>query len=217
MTVATPSQRRQYLPNASGDANTDSWGNAVEISFRDALTVLHGMVFGAILLLAFSGAGVILFSSSVAGHPWTPRERKFASFYLGGMAVFAWLSVFAGAYVIYPWYRAIAPVGTLDLGGYPQRLLMSSPSTTDWHSIGMEWKEHIAWFSPITLTALTYLFAKYGAQLPRFRSLRNAMLGLLAIAVFSTAVAGVFGAMLNKYAPVRGGGELIILKAETHE
>jgi hypothetical protein len=191
--------------------------NAVEISFRDAVTVLHGMVFGAVLLLAFSGAAVILLSSSVAGHPWTPRERKFASYYLVSMAVLAWIAVFAGAYVIYPWYRAIVPAGTIDLSGYPQRLLMSDPSTTDWHDIGMEWKEHIAWFAPITLTSLTYIFTKYGAQLPRFRGLRNAMLALAAVAFVSTAVAGVFGAMLNKYAPVRGGSELIIMKVQKHD
>ena len=189
----------------------------MEISFRDAVTVIHGMGFGALLLLGFSGALVILLSSSVAGHPWTPRERRFGGYYLGGMAVLAWAAVLAGAYVIYPWYRAIAPIGTTDLGGFPQRLLMSDPSTTGWHDIGMEWKEHIAWFAPITLTALTYLFVKYGPQLPRFRALRNAMLGLAAIAFVSTAVAGLFGAMLNKYAPVRGGEELTILKAKNHE
>ena len=67
------------------------------------------------------------------------------------------------------------------------------------------------------MTALTYLFVKYGPQLLRFRGLRNAMLGLAAIAFVSTAVAGLFSAMLNKYAPVRGGHELIILKAKTNE
>jgi len=190
---------------------------ALEISFRDAVTVLHGMIIGAVLLLAFSGAAVILFSSSVAGHPWTRRERKVANYYLGSMAVLAWIAVLAGTYVIYPWYRAVAPAGTTDLSGYPQRLLMSNPSTTNWHDIGMEWKEHIAWFAPITLTALTYLFVKYGSQLPRFRGLRNAMLALAAVAFISTAVAGVFGAMLNKYAPVRGGSELIIMKVQKHD
>jgi len=189
----------------------------VEITLRDAVTVVHGMGFGALLLLGFSGALVILLSSSVAGHPWTPRERRFGGYYLGAMAVLAWAAVFAGAYVIYPWYRAIAPLGTADLSGYPQRLLMTDPSTAGWHDIGMEWKEHIAWFAPITLTALTYLFVKYGPQLFRFRALRNAMLGLAAIAFVSTAIAGLFGAMLNKYAPVRGGAELVILKAKPHE
>ena len=189
----------------------------MEISARDAITVLHGVGFGAFLLLGFSGVMVILLSSSVAGHPWTPKERRLGGYYLGGMAVLAWAAVLVGAYVIYPWYRAIAPVGTVDLGGYPQRLLMSDPTTTGWHDIGMEWKEHIAWFAPITMTALTYLFVKYGPQLPRFRGLRNAMLGLAVIAFVSTAVAGLFGAMLNKYAPVRGGSELIIMKAKTNE
>jgi hypothetical protein len=189
----------------------------MEITARDAVTVLHGMGLGAFLLLGFSGVMVILLSSSVAGHAWTPKQRRYGGFYLGGMAVLAWAAVLVGAYVIYPWYRAIAPAGTVDLSGYPQRLLMSDPTTTGWHDIGMEWKEHIAWFAPITMTALTYLFVKYGPQLPHFRGLRNAVLGLAAIAFVSTAVAGLFGAMLNKYAPVRGGHELIILKAKTHE
>lgn len=142
----------------------------MEISTRDAITVLHGVGFGAILLLGFSGVLVMLLSSSVAGHPWTPKERRLGGYYLGGMAVLAWVAVLMGAYVIYPWYRAIAPVGTVDLGGYPQRLLTSNPTTTGWHDIGMEWKEHIAWFAPISMTALTYLFVKYGPQLPPFSS-----------------------------------------------
>jgi hypothetical protein len=189
----------------------------VEISARDAITGLHGVGLGAFLLLGFSGVMVILLSTSVARHPWTPKERRLGGYYLGGMAILAWAAVLVGAYVIYPWYRAIAPAGTVDLSGYPQRLLMSNPTTTGWHDIGMEWKEHIAWFAPITMTALTYLFITYGPQLPRFRALRNAMLGLAVIAFLSTAVAGFFGAMLNKYAPVRGGSELIILKAKTND
>lgn len=37
---------------------------------------------------------------------------------------------------------------------FPQRLLMSSPATIGWHSLGMEWKEHVAWFAPISITNL---------------------------------------------------------------
>ena len=74
----------------------------MEISTRDAITVLHGVGFGAFLLLGFSGVMVILLSSSVAGHPWTPKERRYGGYYLGGMAILAWAAVLAGAYVIYP-------------------------------------------------------------------------------------------------------------------
>jgi hypothetical protein len=189
----------------------------MEISVRDAITVLHGMGFGAVLLLAFSGAFVALYSSSMAGHAWNERERKFANLYLIAMVVLAWAAVLAGAYLVYPWYRAIAPAGTANLGGYPQRLLMANPMTMGWHSLGMEWKEHIAWFAPITLTTVAFVFAKYGKQLANFRGLRNTVLALAAIALLSTAVAAGFGAMLNKYAPVRGGAEIILSKGAYHE
>jgi hypothetical protein len=189
----------------------------MEITAHDAVTVLHGMGFGALLLLGFSGALVCLYSSSVAGHQWGIQERRYANVYLIGMAVLAWAAVLAGAYLVYPWYRAIAPAGTTDLGGYPQRLLMANPTMIGWHSLGMEWKEHIAWFSPITLTAVAYVFIRYGAQLASFRSLRNTVLALAVLALVSTAVAAGFGAMLNKYAPIRGGAEIILMKGETHE
>jgi len=32
------------------------------------------------------------------------------------MSVLAWLTVLTGTYIIYPWYRATPPKGTVDLG-----------------------------------------------------------------------------------------------------
>jgi hypothetical protein len=72
--------------------------------------------------------------------------------YLITMVVLAWAAVLSGAYAIYPWYRAAPPPGTVDLSMFPQRLLMSSPATIGWHSLGMELKEHVAWFAPISIT-----------------------------------------------------------------
>ena len=91
---------------------------------------------------------------------------------------------------------------------------MSNPYTADWHDLGMEWKEHIAWFAPITLTAVAYIFTRYGEHLPQFRSLRNAIVALALLAFIATAVAGIFGAMLNKYAPVRGGPDIIDIRGK---
>ncbi len=54
------------------------------------------------------------------------------------MTLLAWATVITGAYIVYPWYRATPPPDALSLTGYPQRLLLSSPSTIAWHSIGME-------------------------------------------------------------------------------
>jgi hypothetical protein len=42
--------------------------------------------------------------------------------------------------------------------------------------------------------------------------MRNAVLGFTAMAFFATAVAGGFGAFLNKYAPVRGGAEIVLFE-----
>jgi hypothetical protein len=188
----------------------------MEITFRDAVTVMHGMAFGGLLLLTFSGAGIALYAISAGG--WTPaaRENRFLGWYFSAMAALGWVTVFAGAYLVYPWYRARPPAGVTDFSGYPQRLLMSSPATTGWHDIGMEWKEHLAWFAPLCLTAVAYIFLRYGAQLTRYREMRNAVIGLVALAFFAAGAAGFFGAMLNKNAPVRGGANIILMRS-SHE
>src|SRR4029077_12358660 len=95
----------------------------------------------------------------------TAREERFLKFYLLAMVVLAWGAVLTGAYLIYPWYRAVLPQGTQDMAHFPQRLLMSRPSTSGWHTLGMEWKEHIAWFAPISITMVAFVFFKYGSDL----------------------------------------------------
>jgi hypothetical protein len=190
----------------------------MEITFRDAATVLHGMFFGAVLLLAFTGAGVGLYAISSPQGRWVPTaaQHKWLARYLAAMAVLAWLTVLLGAYVVYPWYRAHPPPGLTDLNGFPQRLLMSSATTTGWHDLGMEWKEHIAWFAPIALTAAAYLMGRYGAHLYLLRSVRRALFGLILLAFAAAGVAGFFGAMLNKYAPVRGGATIVLMHGDSH-
>jgi hypothetical protein len=76
----------------------------------------------------------------------------------------------------------------------------------------MEWKEHVAWLTPIAMTMVAYVFIKYGPQLARQKHLRNAVLGFTAVAFLATGVAGVFGAFLNKHAPVGGGPEIILMR-----
>jgi hypothetical protein len=191
----------------------------MEITLRDAVTVMHGMFFGALLLLTFTGAAMALYAVSTRAGRWeiTPAQQRGLSLYIGLMALLAWLTVLLGAYVVYPWYRAHPPAGLTDLSNYPQRLLMSSPATLQWHDIGMEWKEHIAWFAPISLTAATYLVARYGAHLHDMRPVRRALIGLIALAFASAGVAGFFGAMLNKYAPVRGGAHIVLIQGDSHD
>src|SRR5580700_335480 len=156
----------------------------MEITLRDAVTVVHGMFFGALLLLTFTGAAVGLYAVSTPAGRWniTPAQQRWLSLYVWLMALLAWLTVLLGAYVLYPWYRAHPPAGLTDLSGYPQRLLMSSRATAQWHDIGMEWKEHIAWFAPISLTAAAYLVRRYGPHLHALHSVRRALLSLVALA-----------------------------------
>ena len=186
----------------------------MEITFRDLMTVLHGMGFGALFMLAFSGAIGVIYGTAIAGGRWSPSrtDGRMFQFYLLAMAVLAWLTVLSGSYIVYPWYRAVPPPGTTNLAAYPQRLLLSNPLTAGWHDFGMEWKEHIAWFTPIALTMVAYVFIKYGPRLAQFRELRNAVLGFTIAAFIATGVAGAFGAFLNKYAPVRGGADLVLLQ-----
>ena len=139
--------------------------------------------------------------------PETPSSRGgqfLLRLYLGTMVVLAWATVISGTYLIYPWYRAVPPAGA-DLDSYPKALLISSPATAGWHTLGMEWKEHIGWLAPIAMTMVAYIFAKYGPVLAKQRQLRTAALVFLLIAFVSTGIAGAFGAFLNKYAPIRGG------------
>jgi hypothetical protein len=189
----------------------------MEISTRDLLTVLHGMGFGALFMLAFSGALAELYRLSSPGAPTTAmsaREHRLLVVYLAAMVILAWLTVFSGAYVIYPWYRAVPPAGLTDLADFPRRLLLSSGKTSEWHNVGMEWKEHVAWLAPIAITMVAYVTMKYGRAIVQHRNMRIAVLIFAVAAFVATGIAGAFGAFLNKYAPVRGGSVIILMQGE---
>jgi hypothetical protein len=179
----------------------------VEITARALWTLIHGLGFGALYLLACSGAIVELyrFSSSSPSTESTPGRERFLKIYLLTMVVLAWAAVLSGAYVIYPWYRAAPPPGTTDLSMFPQRLLMSSSTTRGWHSLGMEWKEHVAWFVPISITMVAFVFIRYGRSLKNHTQLRAAVLSFAVVSFVAAGIAAFFGAMINKYAPVQGG------------
>lgn len=188
----------------------------MEITERGLWALIHGMGFGALYLLACSGALIEIYrfttASAMVGE--MAHEERFLKLYLAIMVVLAWTAVLTGAYVIYPWYRAALPPGTKDLALFPQRLLMSSPSTVGWHSLGMEWKEHIAWFAPISITMVAFVFFKYGRDLKNHKQLRAGVLAFVLVSFVSAGVAGFFGAMLDKYAPVQGGQIIQLSKGE---
>src|SRR5471030_1767171 len=148
----------------------------MEITWRDLMTVLHGMGFGALFMLAFTGAIAEIYRMSAPGLPANPnsRDQMVLRIYLIGMVILAWLAVLSGAYLVYPWYRAAMPAGLTDLAAYPRKFLLSSPTTSGWHSLGMEWKEHVAWFAPISITMVAVVFIRYGRDFKHHRPLRAA-------------------------------------------
>jgi hypothetical protein len=188
----------------------------MEITTRSLWTLIHGMGFGALYLLACSGALVQLYrrSSPAADAALAAKDDLFLRIYLAAMAVLAWLAVLTGAYIVYPWYRAVPPAGTTNLSAFPQRLLLSNPDTSGWHSLGMEWKEHVAWLAPICITMAAYVVFQYGRNLKELPRLRNTVLCFVWISLAAACVAGFFGAMINKNAPVEGGTTIHILHGE---
>jgi hypothetical protein len=181
---------------------------------RGLWTLIHGMGFGGLYLMACSGAIVELWRryAPSAAAPVGAGDERFLRIYFVVMAALAWLAVLSGTYIVYPWYRATPPPGTTDLTGYPQRLLMSSPSTIAWHSLGMEWKEHVAWLAPIAITMAAAVFFRYGRSLRSYAPLRNAVLGFVFASLFAAGVAGFFGAEIDDHAPVKGGATMQILR-----
>ena len=185
----------------------------MEITTRALWSLIHGMGFGGLYLLACSGAIVELWRRYAPGGPAQPSlsDVRFFRMYLVAMAVLGWLAVLTGAYVVYPWYRAIPPAGTANLSGYPQRLLMSAPATIGWHSLGMEWKEHVAWLAPIAITMAAAVFIRYGRAIRNHPPLRNAVLCFVAVSLVAAGIACFFGAEIDDHAPVNGGATLHLM------
>jgi hypothetical protein len=165
------------------------------------------MVLGAGFLLAFSGGIAGLWGLRTGWLTSEGAAKLLRQLAIGSraMAILAWLAVLLGTYVIYPWYRAKAPTnaGVDMLASFPKDLLLSRPQTKEWHEFGMEWKEHIAWLCPILATAVAFVVARYGQQVLQDSKLRRALLILFSISFFCAAIAGAFGALINKAAPTR--------------
>ena len=182
----------------------------MEITLRALLTLIHGMLFGAFFLLAVYGLVVELYRSGYAEQAsrLTARGYTLEHLYLVCMVGLGWAAALTGAYLIYPWYRAIPPPGVTDLALYPRFLLKSSPTTAGWHDLGMEWKEHIAWIAPIAMTMVAAVLTKYRRSIREHPQVRTGILIFALAALGAAGVAGFFGAMLNKYAPVNGGATI---------
>jgi len=176
----------------------------MDLTNRETWTALHGMIFGALFLLAFAGGLAGLWSLRPEWVTVNGLQERMMRLKVGvtAMAVVAWVTVVTGTWIVYPWYRAAPPAGTTDLTEYPRSLLLSDPGTADWHKFGMEWKEHIAWISPILATAAAFIVLYYGIQLIVDKKLRIASMALFILAFAAAGIAGGFGALITKAAPI---------------
>ena len=182
----------------------------MEFTDRELWTVLHGLGLGTLFLLAFGGGLAGLYSLK----PQLLTEEGIAErtprLLLGSlvMAIVAWATVISGTFIAYPWYRATPPEG-LDravqseaLRDFPRYWLLASDKTAEWHKLGMEWKEHVAWIAPFLATAVAFAVLYYGAQLVRRGEIRRAAIIFFTLAFLAAGVAGLFGAFITKAAPV---------------
>jgi hypothetical protein len=170
----------------------------MSLTNRETWTLIHGMVFGTVFLLAFAGGLAGLWSLRTeyvteAGLTERIRRLKIGT---STMALVAWGTVLTGTWVVYPWYRSKSPDSA-------KSILLADPKTADWHDFGMEWKEHIAWIAPMLATAAALMVVYYGKQLARERTLRNLALTLFVGAFATAAIAGLLGALITKAAPVK--------------
>jgi hypothetical protein len=182
----------------------------MSLTTRETWTLIHGMILGALFLLSFAGGLAGLYSLRPAWLTSTGLRERIVRLNIGTsvMAVCAWLTVASGTWIVYPWYRAGLPTGktAADMGAaladFPKQLLVSNPALAEWHTFGMEWKEHVAWFAPILATAVAFVVVRYGLKIANMDKVRNALITLFVIAFCAAGIAGLFGALITKAAPV---------------
>lgn len=183
----------------------------MEITQRELMTIIHGMLFGGFFLMAVFGAIVTMLEPAYPQAPPVLLASRWKTIYLSATVVLGWAAVLSGAYIIYPWYRAVAPAGA-DLTLYPKLLLTSNPTTAGWHTFGMEWKEHVAWIAPMAMTMVAFVMLRHPAAWNAYRQVRTAVLGFAAAAFLAAMLAGGWGALIDKAAPVRGGNTIQLMR-----
>jgi len=170
----------------------------VELTNRETWTLIHGMVIGTFFLLAFAGGLAELWNLRPEYATAAGIGRRIQRLKIGTitMAVAAWATVITGTWIVYPWYRETAPTSA-------KSILLANPDTKDWHEFGMEWKEHIAWLSPMLATLAAFLVVYYGTSLAKSRRARILVFSFFVAGFGTAAVAGLFGALITKAAPVK--------------
>ena len=170
----------------------------MSLSEREFWTVIHGLVLGTLFLLAFAGgiAGLWSLRPALVTPAGVHERLRRLNVGVWTMAAVAWATVITGTYIVYPWYREAAESS-------PRSQLLANSDTALWHTFGMEWKEHVAWMAPILATAVAFIVTYYGERLIHQERMRRLAMALFTSAFLAAAVAGLFGAFINKAAPIR--------------
>jgi hypothetical protein len=192
--------------NASDASSTllDGKGDLpMSLSAREFWGVVHGMVLGALFLLAYGGGLAGLYSLRPDWVTPAGVRERLLRLKLGawGMTIAAWLTVLTGTWIVYPWYRAKPPADA-DLRFFPRAYLLADSQRAGWHTFGMEWKEHVAWLAPLLATAVLYVIYVYGEELATDTRMRTVLMVLFTLAFVAAAAAGLFGALMTKVAPI---------------
>jgi hypothetical protein len=66
----------------------------------------------------------------------------------------------------------------------------------------MEWKEHIAWIAPMLATVVAFGATNYGRRLAYEPGIRRLLLWIFVGAFATAGIAGLFGALITKAAPI---------------
>jgi hypothetical protein len=98
--------------------------------------------------------------------------------------------------VLLPWYRQ-------DTRDSPRSILLSDPSTRQWHEFADVWKTHVAFMAPILATAAAALVVHYGRTLAHDRVARNIVLALFLGAFAVASVSALLGSLVSRAAPIR--------------
>lgn len=186
-------------------------GRPVNLSSREFWGIVHGMGLGALYLLAFAGAFAGLWSlrSRLLTNQGVDERMPRLKAGLAIMAVVAWLTVITGTWIVYPWYRA----GATDVceqtavADVPEECgakwdLLADSNTAEWHEFAMEWKEHVAWIVPLFATAVAVAVVYLGRDLLTRSDVRRQLIWFLVASFALAAIAGLFGALITKNAPV---------------
>jgi hypothetical protein len=182
----------------------------MNLTDREFWTLVHGMGFGAMFLLAFAGGVAGLYSLRPALLTPEGIRERLVRLRWGTviMALLLWLTVIVGTFVVYPWYRAKPAEGvdttvqSEELREYPRYWLLASEETAEYHHFGMEFKEHVTWIAPMLATVVAYAVFKYQEELAQNSQARWVIVAFFVLSFAIAGIGGALGALITKAAPV---------------